>query len=148
MDGVIAGGLIRANRSIDLKVRVQCSSWIDIDRVQILVNGRPLKSLNFTRQSTPERFKNGVIKFDQTLTIELSEDAHLIVVAYGSNSDLKIGYGSSGQAGIRPCAYNNPIFVDLDGDGFTPNGDTLGFPLPTGKISVTKAKEELQKVGL
>ena len=148
VDGTIAGGLARANHSIDLKVRVQCPSWIDIDRIQILVNGRPLESLNFTRKSAPERFMNGVVKFDQILSVELTEDAHLIVVAYGSNSDLKIGYGSSGQASIRPCAYNNPIFVDLNGDGFTPNGDTLGFPLPTGKISVDQAKEALRKVGL
>ena len=64
-----------------------------------------------------------------------------------TNSDLRIGYGSSGQAGIKPCAYNNPIFVDLNGDGFTPNGDTLGFPLPTGKISVTNAKKLLSQSG-
>ena len=143
LDGILAGGLARANDSIDLKVRVQCPSWIDIDRIQILINGRPSKSHNYTRKSNPDWFANGVVKFDRTLSVSLSEDAHLIVVAYGSESDLKIGYGSSGQAGIRPCAYNNPIFVDLDGNGFTPNGDTLGFPLPTGRISVENAKKLL-----
>ena len=70
------------------------------------------------------------------------------MVAYGSDSDLQIGYGSSAQAGIRPCAYNNPIFVDLNGDGFTPNGDTLGFPLPSGRISVTDAKDLLRKAAV
>ena len=148
LDGILAGGLARANDSIDLKVRVQCPSWIDIDRIQILINGRPSKSHNYTRKSNPDWFANGVVKFDRTLSVSLSEDAHLIVVAYGSESDLKIGYGSSGQAGIRPCAYNNPIFVDLDGNGFTPNGDTLGFPLPTGRISVENAKKLLTQAGV
>ena len=144
-DGVLAGGTARANQSVDLEIKVQCSSWIDIDRIQILVNGRPEKSLNFTRKSHPKWFTNGVVKFDRSISIELSEDAHLIVVAYGSESNLKIGYGTSDQAGIRPCAYNNPIFVDLDGNGFKPNGDTLGFPLPLGKISVQAAKALLEK---
>ena len=148
LDGILAGGLARANDSIDLKVRVQCPSWIDIDRIQVLVNGRALESLNFTRESHKEWFTDGVVKFDRTIPISLSEDAHLIVVAYGSDSDLKIGYGSSGQAGIRPCAYNNPIFVDLDGNGFTPNGDTLGFPLPSGRISVSEAKKLIANAGI
>ena len=148
LDGILAGGLARANDSIDLKVRVQCPSWIDIDRIQVLVNGSAAESLNFTRESHKEWFTDGVVKFDRIIPIPLSEDAHLIVVAYGSDSDLKIGYGTSGQAGIRPCAYNNPIFVDLDGDGFSPNGDTLGFPLPSGRISVNEAKDLLSKAGL
>jgi hypothetical protein len=38
--------------------------------------------------------------------------------------------------------------VDLDGDGFTPNGDTLGFPLPSGRISVENAKDLLSKAGV
>ena len=91
-------------------------------------------------------FRNGIVKFDQKIKIPLSEDSHLIVVAYGSNFDLKTGYGSSGQSSIRPCAYNNPIFVDLDGDGFTPNGDSLGYPLPTGRISLAEAKKLLSEL--
>ena len=29
-----------------------------------------------------------------------------------------------------PIAVSNPIFVDVDGQGFKANGDTLGTPLP------------------
>jgi hypothetical protein len=147
-DGIQAGGLARANGTVDLKIRVQCSSWIDIDRVQVLVNGRQEKSLNFTRKSHPKFFSDEVLKFEQTIPVPLTADAHLIVVAYGENFDLKTGFGTSGQSAAKPCAYNNPIFVDLDGDGFTPNGDNLGFPLPSGRISVTQAKEQLAKAGI
>jgi len=31
---------------------------------------------------------------------------------------------------VMPVAVANPIFVDVDGDGFQPNGDLLGYPLP------------------
>jgi hypothetical protein len=147
-DGIQAGGLARANGTIDLKIRVQCSSWIDIDRIQILVNGRQVESLNFTRKSHPKFFSDEVIKFENTIPVPLAADAHLIVVAYGENFDLKTGFGTSGQSAAKPCAYNNPIFVDLDGNGFTPNGDSLGFPLPSGRISVSQAKEQLNKAGL
>ena len=71
---------------------------------------------------------------------QAQEDAHLIVVAYGENSDLRVGYGSSAQAGIRPCAYNNPIFIDIDGNGFRPNGDNLDWPLPTGALTLPAVK--------
>lgn len=133
----------RSGASVKLKVKVQCTDWIDIDRVQILVNGRALPSLNFTRAANAKMFRDGVVKLDETIDVPLTEDAHLIVVAMGEHGDLSIGYGTSDQAKMHPCAYNNPIFVDVDGNGFTPNGDTLGFPLPTAKISVEEARRLL-----
>ncbi len=135
-DGTLPGGDTRATASIDLKVNVQCSDWLDIDRVQVLVNGVPRSDLNFTRNSHPGWFGEGVVVFDQTLEIPLSQDSHLIVVAIGEGSTLEKGYGTSTQADMHPCAYNNPIFVDVDGGGFTPNGDTLGFPLPTKNLTI------------
>lgn len=147
-DGVLPGGNARANDSIKLNVQVQCSSWIDIDRVQLLINGRQSREHNYTRKSHPDFFKDGVIKFKQQLSVNLSEDAHLIVIACGEESNLKLGYGNSSQAPIQPCAYNNPIFVDVNGDGFKPNGDTLGFSLPGGKITVAQAKKQLINAGL
>ena len=147
-DGILPGGLARANDSIKLDVRVQCSSWIDINRVQILINGRQSSEHNYTRETHPKWFSDNIIKFDQTITVKLYQDAHIIVVAYGENLDLKTAYGSSGQATNKPCAYHNPIFIDTNGDGFTPNGDTLGFPLPTSKITVAQVKEQLQHARL
>lgn len=146
-DGATAGDSTRAQGSIQLKVKVQCPDWIDIDRVQVLVNGRQIPSLNFTRATHPDWFQDGVVKFDRSIEVPLKRDAHLIVVAKGENFDLKTGYGTSDQAKLRPCAYHNPIYVDVDGNGFTPNGDTLGFDLPV-KVSIPEAKAILAKAGL
>lgn len=142
-DGTLPGGSTRARGSLNLKVRVQCTDWLDIDRVQVLVNGRQPPELNFTRRTHPDWFGNGVVKFDRTIPVKLSNDAHLIVVAIGEQHDLAIGYGTSRQARMRPCAYHNPIFVDVDGGGFTPNGDTLGFELPVKNLSVAEVKHAL-----
>jgi hypothetical protein len=139
-DGTRPGGTTRDPGGVKLKVKVQCTDWIDIDRVQVLVNGRQRKDLNFTRQSHPDWFGNGVVKFDRTLEVKLNEDAHLIVVAIGENHDLSLGYGTSAQARMKPCAYHNPIFVDVDGGGFAPNGDTLGYDLPVKNVSVQEAR--------
>lgn len=143
-DGTLPGGTVRATGGVKLKVRVQCTDWIDIDRVQVLVNGRAEPKLNFTRATHPEWFASGVVKFDRVIDVPLAEDAHLIVVAAGENFDLKTGYGTSAQAKIKPIAYHNPIWADVDGGGFKPNGDTLGWPLTT-KVSLDEARALLEK---
>ncbi len=147
-NGKIAGDDDRSAGGIDLKVRVQCTDWMDIDRVQVLVNSRPDPTLNFTRKSHPQMFKDGVVKFDAKIHVPLQHDAHLIVVAIDEDGDEKICYGTSDYAKMRPCAYNNPIYVDADGGGFKPNGDTLGFDLPAGGIKIETAREQLIRAGL
>jgi hypothetical protein len=52
-----------------LHIRVQCPNWFDIDRVQLFLNGRPSESFNFTRQTTPDRFGSGVVKFEHELPL-------------------------------------------------------------------------------
>ncbi|NNM28390.1 MAG: carboxypeptidase regulatory-like domain-containing protein [Akkermansiaceae bacterium] len=139
-DGVLPGGELRASGKVDVAVKVQCTDWLDIDRVQVLVNGRQREDLNFTRQSNPGMFGDGVVKFEEVIEVPLEEDSHIIVVAIGEGFDLKTGYGTSRQSGMMPCAYNNPIFVDVDGGGFAANGDTLGYPLPVQGMTVDAVK--------
>ena len=142
-ENTIAGGSLRSTGELKLKVKVQCPDWIDIDRVQILVNGRQRKDLNFTRTSHPEWWGIGTVKFDRILDVKLSQDSHIIAVAYGSETNLIIGYGNSPQSKMHPCAYNNPIFVDVDGGGFTPSRDTLGYDLPVKGQTVDQIRELL-----
>ena len=144
--GVLAGGDLRASGGeVNMKIKVQCTDWIDIDRVQVLVNGQQREDLNFTRKDNKAMFLDGTVKFDQEIKVKLNQDAHLIVVAYGEGFNLSKGYGSSTQSAMNPCAYNNPIFVDVDGGGFKPNGDTLGYPLPVKGLTADKVAELLKK---
>ena len=144
-NGAIAGREISiSSGKVKLNVKVQCTDWVDIDRVQVLVNGKQVPEYNFTRKSHPKFFSEGVVKFDQNFTVDLKGDAHLIVVAMGENHDLKSGYGTSANSHLQPCAYINPIWIDVDGNGFQPNMDTLGWPLPTGKQNVEQFKAMLK----
>jgi len=147
-DGTLPGGTTRMVGEFGLKVRVQCTDWLDIDRVQVLVNGRSSPDLNFTRASHPQFFSDGVVKFDRLIPLRLAADSHLIVVAIGENFTLKTGFGTSDQASMQPCAYNNPIFVDVDGNGFAANGDMLGWDLPTGKEDTEEVRARLVRAGL
>lgn len=127
----VAGQDMKASSGrVSLKVRVQCPNWLDIDRVFVLVNGRPHDTHNYTRDTNPDLFRGGVVKFDKTLDLELKSDAHIIVATGNSAGNLSAVYGTDGNRS-KPSALTNPIFVDINGDGFQPNKDTLDAPLPT-----------------
>ncbi len=122
-DGVVAQG-----GRCKLSIRVQCPNWFDVNRVQVFLNGRADDSLNFTRRQHGERFKAGVVKFDAELPLTLRRDTHIIVATIGE--ELTMGRVMGPQWGTQPpCAVANPIFVDVDGDGFQPSGDDLDVPL-------------------
>ncbi len=129
LNGAGPGEEVRRRRG-SLRVRVQCANWLDVDRVQVLVNGRPDPALNFTRARHAGSFHDGVVKFEREISINLERDAHLIVVAIGEQHSTGPVMGPRADP---PLAISNPIYVDADGGGFQANKDTLGAPLPTRK---------------
>ncbi len=127
--GLPIGSRLTSAGGVTLRVRVQTPNWIDVDRVQVLVNSRPLPEYNYTRSSHQEYFHSGGVKFERQVRIDLPRDAHLIVVATSESSTLEKGWGRSPEALMHPVAFTNPIYVDVDGNGFQANGDSLGHPL-------------------
>lgn len=134
--------------SVLVSIRVQCPNWLDIDRVQILVNGRASEELNFTREKQSKGFGNNVVKFERRVAIDLPTDAHLVVLAVHEHRHVGPVMGPNwGGTLIAACA--NPIFIDVDGGGFKANGDTLGQPLPVAspanQSDAAKKKAEQKK---
>ncbi|NOY42972.1 MAG: CehA/McbA family metallohydrolase [Planctomycetes bacterium] len=129
---VSVGSDLKSEGDVSLQIRVQCANWLDVNRVQVFVNGRPEEKLNFTRRTHPKMFADGVQKFNESIQVHLKADAHLIVVAAGEG--LQLGRVMGPVAGKTiPVTVSNPIFVDVDGDGFQANGGMLGLPLPMEK---------------
>jgi len=129
----IAGdSLLAEGGKAELRVRVQCPNWLDVNRVQVLINGRAEKELNFTRKSHADHFGDGVVKFDRQIPLSLKGDAHVIVAVAGEGLKLGLVAGPA-HGGDMPVAVANPIFVDVDGDGFKPNRDLFGLPFPVEK---------------
>lgn len=131
----VSGQDIKASsRKVSLKVRVQCPNWLDVNRVFVLVNGRTHAVHNYSRELNPDAFRSGVVKFERTIDLELKEDAHIIVATGHVGGKMGGIYGAFGNR-FQPAAMTNPLFVDINGDGFQPNKDTLDYPLPTRHAS-------------
>lgn len=112
-----------------IRARVQCPNWIDIDRVHLVLNGRPDVKRGWTRYNDPHQFADGPVKFDSEIDLTLERDTHVIVVAWHKVKMLAAIMGPE-WGDFHPTAISNPIFIDVDGGGFRANGDTLGHPLP------------------
>jgi hypothetical protein len=126
----IPGDNLRARDGhVMASVRVQCPNWFAIDRVQVLINGRADEKLNFVKRKSPERFGSDTQQFQHEFPIQLSLDSHVIFVAIGEQERLGIVMGPD-HAEDQPVAVANPIFVDVDGQGFKANGDLLDTTLP------------------
>ncbi len=121
--------LIAKDGKASFQVSVQCPDWIDVNRVQVFINGRASKKHNYTRRTAPELFGDleSVQKFKATINVELEKDAHIIIATIGEGLTMEKIMGSGKRA---PIAVANPIFVDVDGKGFQHNHDDLGLPLP------------------
>ncbi len=130
------GDEIRVDQpNVQLTIRVQCANWLDINRVQVFVNGMPLKQLNFVRRQQPSMFQSGVVKFDHTIDVKLDGDSHVLVVAAGEGLKLGRVVGPA-LADRMPVALSNPIYIDFGEDGFQPTRDQLGAPMTLpGKLS-------------
>ncbi|MDM4014114.1 CehA/McbA family metallohydrolase [Roseiconus lacunae] len=123
--------LIAKDGKVRVHVVVQCPNWLDVNRVQIVINGRLAEAHNRTRKSHPDQFgeSDSVMKFDSYFDLELDSDAHVIVATIGEGMTMEKVMGPS-YGKRAPIAVSNPVFVDLDGNGFDHNHDELGLPLP------------------
>lgn len=117
------------NSEVELLISVQTPNWLDVDRVIVLVNGKATPELTWTKETHPEKFQRDVCKFRQNVKTTLATDAHIVVITGHDTQTLGDVVGPD-WGRQHPAAVSNPIFVDVDGDGFKANRDTLGAPLP------------------
>ena len=74
---------------LTLHVRVQCPNWIEVNRVQVFVNGKPEPKGNFTRAHPRRQVPLGaIVVFDETIPLALASDAHLVVACAGEGKGL------------------------------------------------------------
>ncbi len=121
--------LTATSKHVSLQIRVECPNWLDVNRVFVLVNGRPHAVHDYRRSEHADKFRTAAVKFANTLELTLPADAHLIVVAGEVGGSLGKVYGEA-ETKSQPAAMSNPIFVDVDGGGFTANKDQLDADLP------------------
>lgn len=116
--------------NIKVSIEILTANWCKINTVQLVINGKADSALKFTKAKNPGMFSGSVKAFKADISVKLKTDAHVIVLAYGQNETVGL---VEGEKNVRPMALSNPVFVDVDGNGFTPNKDMLGEPLPAKK---------------
>ncbi|HUU83534.1 MAG TPA: CehA/McbA family metallohydrolase [Phycisphaerae bacterium] len=109
VNGVPMGGDATATQGrVELKVKVQAASWVDCDRVRIVVNGDVVRELPVpdTRQA---------LRLDTTVDLQVPRDSWLALLIEGDDSLAPIVHDSDRP--ILPLAVMNPVWIDADGDG-------------------------------
>ena len=124
--GVGPGGLVTgSSTSVDLSISLYAPDWVPVDEVRVVVNGAapisvPLAS--FTASTSDVRLRMATV----TVPMPVGKDAWVVVEAGVSRAQT--GAYAVGtpwnkiMKGIYPIAITNPIFVDVNGGGYTPPG--------------------------
>lgn len=116
-DSALPGDTIRSETGrVNLSIRVQCSNQYDINRVQVLVNGRRDETLDFHKDARPDLFQSSTVRFDAQIPLTLNADAFVVVVASGRS----VAFASRDQ--VRPgFVMTNPIWIDVGESGYRPH---------------------------
>ncbi|MCP4248861.1 MAG: CehA/McbA family metallohydrolase [bacterium] len=97
-----------ADGSVELRIKIQAASWVDCDRVKIVINGDVVRELPVpdTRQ---------VERLDTTVEVAVPRDCWLTLLVEGDDSLAPIVHDQGRP--VRPLAVTNPVWIDADGDG-------------------------------
>lgn len=113
---------------VTLKIRVEAAPWIPVEEVRIFRNGQ----LILTKPIALPRILGGpVLRFEGRVDLAgIDADSYFTIEA-GVRIDPTTGAPLSPQLltvvqsvepTVVPLAFSNPIFVDRDGNGYTPPG--------------------------
>ena len=107
---------------IDLHVHIEAISELAVTHFVVLANCDQIAKVATTNI-------HGVIKYDDTLHLNVSRDSTIVVLVMGGK--LPMGLEQGGDPSQMPRATTNPIFVDVDGNGTydPPGGKACAYDL-------------------
>jgi hypothetical protein len=97
------------NGLVQLRIEVQAASWIDCDRVEIVVNGDTVQVIDLGERV-------GALREVHEVSLPLEHDSWIVVLAEGDTPLRGIVPPRLGREAY-PLAIANPLRVDTDGDG-------------------------------
>jgi hypothetical protein len=115
-----------SGRQVAVSLRLQSASWIKVDVVRLLVDGRVTKTWNVPAQNGSSaplfQIENEPVTVDgdAAITAEAEGATPLpswMVGEFLLQPNMAAFCGNPAQPGMIPFAVTNPVFVDADGDG-------------------------------
>jgi hypothetical protein len=122
----LGGTAVVTGGRVALKIRVEAAPWIPVEEVRVYRNCELIQTLAI--QSSKVLGK--VLRFNRALPISgVDADSYFHVEA-GIRLDASgdpvtpslLTTVQTIEPGVEPLAFTNPIFVDRDGNGYTPPG--------------------------
>jgi len=113
--------------SVTLSVTLVAPDWVPVDELRVVVNGQTVLTIadpkaRLTRSGDDSRFYTGTV----SVPVQPGRDAWLVVEAgppLSATGAYRPGTPwNSMMKGIYPVAITNPIFLNLNGGGYTPPG--------------------------
>ncbi|RMF74123.1 MAG: hypothetical protein D6744_14895, partial [Planctomycetota bacterium] len=101
--------VVAKDGAVTLAIRVQAASWIDVDRIKIVVNGDVRETI-----AVPQTRE--VVRYDDTRAIDVSRDCWITLLVEGDDALAPIVHDN--ERPTRPLAVMNPVWVDADGGGW------------------------------
>lgn len=103
INGKGLGELVGTN-NVKLKVKVQAPSWMDVNKLVVLANGKEVQTVDIPESKT-------VVRYDGEFSFSVAKDTWYVVIVTG-DKDLAPVY-----PGAKSYSFTNPIFVDADANG-------------------------------
>jgi hypothetical protein len=90
-----------AGSPMDVDVMVQAAPWIDVDAIEVIVDGATADTIPIM----PGDAQGSVIRYHKTIPVQVRATGGFVIVAAYGDGDLQPMYGA------KPFGVANPIFV-------------------------------------
>jgi hypothetical protein len=111
----IGSDVIDTDGKVDLKIEVQAPSWVKVDEVTLYGNAREIWSEDIHADGN-------VLNFAKEMQLKPEVDTWYVVKAEGSKSLWPI-IPDQHDLSVTPVGFTNPIWIDIDGNGFETERD-------------------------
>ncbi|MFP8874417.1 MAG: CehA/McbA family metallohydrolase [Myxococcota bacterium] len=109
VDGAPMGSDVRAaGGKVELSLRVRAASWVDVDRVKLIVNGDVVEEIPVPDTRAP-------VRLETTRSLEFGGDSWLVLVVEGDESLAPVVPDQ--RRPIRPLAVTNPVWIQTTSQG-------------------------------
>ncbi len=96
--------------TVSFDVKVESPSWAVAEELIVYVNGVEDQRIALTADAAD------LVDFDDTVEVDVSVDSQIVFMAFSDTAMVEVNRGD------LPFGFTNPVYIDIDGDGWTAPG--------------------------